>query len=191
MTHRLAVYALVVSLFSGTALGGGRQGDQIFITFPAPASVEELAAQADAVIRCRVLTSQTIAGKRPFPRVYTEHRVRILETIAGWVPAEFGEPHDEILVLQHAGEVETENGTLGIADEVPLAPDSEYVLFLQWHPTFERHEIWLGRYCVYKIEKDTVHPASNFRTIVSAKGKNVRRFAEELRRARREREKKQ
>lgn len=113
--------------------------------------------------------------------MYTEHRFRVAETIAGWVPADPQQKHDEMLVLQHAGEVERDGARVKIADEVPLSPGAEYVLFLTWNPGYERFELSRGPFAIFKVENGAVHHASDYRTVKGAKGKAVRRFADGLR----------
>lgn len=162
--RRLAVLALAIAALGCVALGDEREGRTIYVTFIAPESIEEMAQEADVVVRGRVLGSQAVAGERTGKRleVYTEHRLRILEVIGGWIPAEPQQRHDEMLLLQRAGEVETEDGPIRIADEVPLSPGSEYVLFLTWNPGYQRYEPSHGSYAIFKVENGTMQPASNF-----------------------------
>ena len=179
---RFALAAIAVAHFGCVAFGDEREIRTVYVTFIAPESVEEMAAEADVIVRGRVLGSRAFARNGVAPRVLTEHRLQIIEAIHGWIPSDARQKHDEMVLLQHAGEVETENGLMRIADEIPLSPGSEYVLFLTWNPAYEGYEISRGPYGIFRVEHGSVHPASDFRTVKSAKGKGVGQFTDELRR---------
>ena len=183
---RFVLAVLMFAFFSCVAFGADKEVRTIFEMFVAPESIDEMAAEADTIVRARVLGNRSVAGQKSFPPVYTEHRLRILDVIRGWVPSDRQVIADhpvlqELLILQKAGEVETNEQVIKMADEIPLSPGAEYVLFLKWNPGYDRYEVWLGRYGIFRIENDVVHPGSDFRTVNSAKGKPVTRFIEELR----------
>lgn len=167
------------------------------ITFIAPSSMDELWDDADVVAHIRVL------GSRPELRpgsaeggtkhVFTAHRMRVLDvfktdvsmdcaSLASEVAECSPRVGDELPLLQRAGEVETEDEIIRLADEVPLASGADYVVFLKWNAHLGVFTPLFGPHGTFEVRKGVVHPASKWRVSAEHQGKPASKFVDELRR---------
>ncbi len=181
-TPILAGFAFL--FLSCAAIAGEKEVRTRHVTFIAPESFDSLWSESDAVIHVKVLGGRAVGRKipqleRPSTAVHTDHRVRVLEVFRGPVELEtLGEK--DLTVIQVAGEIETIDQIIRIADEVPLSRGSEYVLFLKWHPTFEKYQLWQGRFGIFENDKGVIRPQSDYRT-EAHNGKPAAAFFQELR----------
>ena len=173
--RQISTLLLMVNLLCCTAYGGQPQKpvDLRFITFTEPDSVEDLWAQSHLVLHVRVLGGRTMAFQnetvsRKRRNVFTIHRARVMDVYKSVVSKECASEALDVLgcspqvgaevsIWQSAGEVETADDIIRVADEEPLNVGSEYLIFLVWHPSVKAFVPVAGPNGTFEIRNGQIH----------------------------------
>ncbi|HVG24689.1 MAG TPA: hypothetical protein VND45_11085 [Thermoanaerobaculia bacterium] len=196
----MRVIILVFTAFSLCCLPSAAQPPKRIsthhITFFVPPSFDELWSGAELVARVRVIGSRgelKPTNTRPgSTNVFTRHRLRVLELYKTRVSADCAASApsvlqcapavaDELVMLQNAGTVETEDEIVRVAGEEPLKPGTEYIVFLVWNGPVKAFVPNWGPNSTYEIRDGVIHPATDTRVTKEHRGKSAGQFAEELR----------
>jgi hypothetical protein len=187
----VAAALLLLTGTAGAATANGKPVRNIEILFVAPGSFDELWGEAEVIAHVRVIGSRpqaTSDGRF----VHTHHRAKVLDVLKSDISvdcaAQASEPSacapaagHELLFLQQAGEIETADAVIRLADTVPLSPGSEYILFLRWDAYQKAFLPFFGPNGVFEVRDSALHPTGVSDIAQEQRGRSVDAFKEEVR----------
>jgi hypothetical protein len=190
-----AVLLLNCVMYAGTE--AHKPVQTLHILFVAPDSPDALSNEVDLIVHVRVFDNrpQATASAR---FVHTIHDARVLDVLKNNVSADCAAQAPDVRdcspiagrdlrFLQKAGEVETPDTVIRIADEVPLRPGSEYILFLKWDAHLKAFLPFHGPDGTFEVRGGVIRPAGRSPVAQAQSGKSAAMFKEELRHRERER----
>ncbi|MDQ3283158.1 MAG: hypothetical protein M3Q69_17310 [Acidobacteriota bacterium] len=176
----MPLLALLVTLISACAATAGPatkprlvevQGHEV-----EPPSLDVMWEGAVAVVRGRVIRTQPQLSKTSSSQsVVTEIRMHVDEVLKGQLTG------GEITIHQLAGQVTQDGVTVRQVGVEPLAPGSEYVVFLGWNRYLSR---WMvrGSSGVFELHQSGVRPFGKAKFIERLRNQSVPLFIDDLRR---------
>lgn len=164
----------------------------LHILIVAPDSFDALWNDAHLIALVRVL------GNRPEATadgrfVHTAHRARVMDVFKSEVSLDCAQQAAEVTscapavghelrFLQKAGEIETAEAVIRLADEVPLKAGGEYIVFLEWDAHLKAFLPRYGPAGTYEVSDGIIRPVRYSKVSEEHSGKSATAFMGELRR---------
>jgi hypothetical protein len=200
MKHTLATVVGAVLLLNCAEYAGAethKPVQTLHILFVAPDSSDALSTEVDLIVHVRVLANrpQATADAR---FVHTIHDARVLDVLKSDVSADCAAQAQDVRdcspiggqqlrFLQKAGEAETPDAVIRIADQVPLKAGSESILFLKWDAHLKAFLPLHGPDGTFEVRDGVIRPSGHSPVAQGHSGKSAVKFKEEFRLRERER----